>query len=65
MAYNGKLPTTDQLAYLIGRKIELKGTEPTNALGNAMTHLQEKFALLDEAITKDLKDNVDVIFEKL
>lgn len=64
-AYNGKIPTTDTLAYLIGRKIERDGTTPTNALGDAMKNLEEKFNLLDEAITKDLKDNVDVIFEKL
>lgn len=29
---SGKLPTTKQLAFLISRKISIKGTEPTNLL---------------------------------
>jgi hypothetical protein len=64
-AYNGKIPTIDTLAYLIGRKIEREGTNATNALGTAMVKMEEKFNLLDDAITQDLKDNVDIIFEKL
>lgn len=63
MAYNGKLPTMDTLAYLIGRKIERYGTSPTNALNTTMTNIEQKFSTLDDAIDTDLKDNVDLIFE--
>ena len=34
--YNGKLPTTNQLAYLIGRKIAKKGIPATNILSNTI-----------------------------
>lgn len=34
---NGKLPTENQLAYLIGRKISKVGTKPTNLLRNTLS----------------------------
>ena len=37
---NGKLPTENQLAYLISRKISLKGTKPTHLLENTMNDFQ-------------------------
>lgn len=33
---NGKLPTNNQLAFLIGRKISRVGTEPTHLLSNTL-----------------------------
>ena len=37
---NGKLPTENQLAYLISRKISLKGTKPTHLLENTINDFQ-------------------------
>lgn len=37
---NGKLPTENQLAYLISRKISLEGTKPTHLLENTMNDFQ-------------------------
>lgn len=37
---NGKLPTTDQLAFLIGRKISKVGTPATHIITNSMNEFQ-------------------------
>lgn len=44
---NGKLPTTNQLAYLISRKIATKGIKPTYALRDSIT----KFDLVGRLTT--------------
>ena len=44
---NGKLPTTNQLAYLISRKIATKGIKPTYALKDSIT----KFGLVGRLTT--------------
>lgn len=44
---NGKLPTTNQLAYLISRKIATKGIKPTYALKDSIT----KFDLVGRLTT--------------
>lgn len=52
--YNGKLPTTDQLAYLIGRKIATKGIKPRPILQNTI----DTFGLasmLDQWIKSELE----------
>lgn len=62
--YNGKLPTIDQLAYLIARKIHLRGTRGKYLLQASLDELSV-FDLLDEAITKDLQSQVDnYVFKK-
>lgn len=58
--YNGKLPTVDQLAYLIGRKIHLQGTQGKHPLANTIEYIENNYMeLLDDAITKDLQGQVD------
>lgn len=56
--YKGKLPTTNQLAYLIGRKIATKGTPATNLLSNTKTtfNLENK---LTEAIANALRERTE------
>ena len=59
---NGKLPTPDQLAYLIGRKINELGTTGSNDLHNAVEEINERFLeLIEEAITKDVEEVATVI----
>lgn len=65
----GKLPTPDQLAFLIGRKIAGKspnklegGTKGSNDLHNAIDEVNARFLeLIEEAITKDIDETATVI----
>ena len=57
--YNGKLPTLDQLAYLIGRKIATEGIQPKNYLQNTLDELDLK--PLEDAITRSLENKFDNI----
>ena len=59
----GRLPTEQQLAYLIGKKIAEQGIEPGNQLHNAMDDIFPQFEeRIDEAIALDVNDAVDIIF---
>lgn len=59
----GRLPTEQQLAYLIGKKIAEEGIEPGNQLHNAMDDIFPQFEeRIDEAIALDVNDAVDIIF---
>lgn len=60
--YNGSLPTIDQLAYLIARKISKRGIEGKHLLEESLTEL-DAYMLLDDAITKDLETQVDNVFK--
>lgn len=59
----GKLPTEQQLAFLIGRKIAEEGIEPGNQLHQAIDdtwgHWEDK---IDEAIAMDVEDSLELIF---
>lgn len=58
----GRLPTEQQLAFLIGRKIAEEGIEPGNQLHNAMDDIYHQFEeKIDEAIALDVNDAVDII----
>lgn len=60
---NGKLPTPDQLAFLIGRKISEEGTQGTKDLHSALVDINDEFeALIMEAISKDVDEMSTVIF---
>lgn len=58
-AINGKLPTENQLAYLIGRKIATKGIQPTHLLEKTV----ENFAL-EKKIYNELEILIAKSFEK-
>lgn len=59
-AYNGKLPTENQLAYLIARKIHLQGTEGKHILSNTLDIFENNYMqLIEDAITKDLENQLD------
>lgn len=63
---NGKLPTEQQLTYLIARKIANEGIEPTNALKNTQSQINAEFeARISEAITQDIQREVDVLWWSL
>lgn len=62
-ARTGKLPTEEQLAFLIGRKIAEEGIEPGYQLRDAMqdnkVDMEDR---IDEAISLDINASLDVIF---
>lgn len=52
---NGRLPKPEQLAYLIGRKINEEGTKGSFDLTDAVTNCNRKYEqLIAEALAKDL-----------
>lgn len=62
---NGKLPTEQQLAYLIGRKISEVGTKGTNNLENTVKNINSKYnELIESAITEDVSNELTVIFSE-
>lgn len=59
---NGKLPTVEQLSYLIGRKIAIKGIPPTPVLATTTRTLNEEFFdKIYEAIRLDAANAVKTI----
>lgn len=67
---NGRIPSVDQLTYLIGRKISIDGTEPHPFFEPAREEAIEKFELaIDQAISLDIEDfineSVDRMFDEL
>lgn len=54
---NGKIPTIDQLTFLISRKIAEKGIEPRYYLNNTLDEID--LTPLEEAITKSLGKQLD------
>ena len=64
--HNGKevtiLPTVQQIAFLVRRKISLEGTEPRNAFEYAYEHLIGIYEpLIIEAFTEDMLENEGVV----
>lgn len=63
---NGKLPTTNQLAYLIARKIGLEGIAPRPLLQRSVDNVWEVFEeFIAEAFAKDLETEIEIILETL
>lgn len=60
---NGKLPTPNQLAYLIGRKISEVGTEGSHDLEKSSKTISEEYEeLILEALEKDINEDLDQTF---
>lgn len=59
---NGKLPTLDQLTFLISRSIARNGIQPKNYLANTIREF-EYDPQFYEAVHKDIERNVDLIFK--
>ncbi|MBR3591012.1 MAG: hypothetical protein IKK89_04660 [Alistipes sp.] len=60
---NGRLPTTNQLVYLIGRKIAQKGIPPTPALALSVEGVyQQMLVAISNALSKDLGERVAQVF---
>lgn len=57
---NGKLPTENQLAYLIGRKIANEGFEGSNDLENTMEEVDYE-TIIEEALEADVMAGLDEI----
>lgn len=63
---NGLTPTTNQLAFLIGRKIAQEGTKGSHLLEKSMEEINElMMADLEDAITEDIMGDVDVMIKTL
>lgn len=54
---NGKIPTINQLTYLISRKIEEKGIEPRYYLNNTLEEID--LTPLQEGVTRSLAQQLD------
>ena len=62
----GKLPTTDQLAFLISKKIATKGIQGKNLLGKAIDILEKQYNdKLEDAVTKDVTKEIDNQLNKI
>lgn len=60
---DGRIPTENQLVYLIGRKIASAGIEPGYQLRDSIKETMEDFeAAIEEAIGKDVSAYIDILF---
>lgn len=60
--FDGRLPDTKQLAYLIGRKISEEGTTGTHSLEQTIDEVNTIYELkIEEAIMKDLTSDINAI----
>ena len=58
---NGKLPTTQQLAFLISRKIGLEGIAPRPLLQKSVDNVWDVFEeYIAEAFAKDLENDIEI-----
>ena len=62
---NGKLPTPNQLAYLIGRTISEVGTTGTHNVRDTVRLINERYEeKIGQAISEDINNELDVIFSQ-
>ena len=65
-AYKGKLPTINQLAFLISRSIGNKGLKAHNNLGNAVDQVNATYkAKIIQAFNQDIHDNMGILLKDL
>ena len=63
---NGKLPTNDQLAYLIARKIGLEGITPQPILKQSVDSVMDvMMEFIEEALAKDIQAELDIIYKEV
>lgn len=63
---NGKLPTTEQLTFLIGRKIATEGIAPRYILKKTLEQINKEYEdKISEALTEDLITTVNEVFALL
>ena len=61
---NGKLPTPQQLAFLIGRKIATKGIEAGNQLADTLEEINDIYmSKIELALEKDLDESFGLIIK--
>ena len=59
---NGKLPTVEQLAYMIQHKIAKEGTKPQKFFWDSVDETTEGFMSdIERALEKDMDRNVDAM----
>lgn len=64
--YNGVLPTEKQLAYLIGRKIALEGTQGTHTLERTVEDVNGQMLMsIKQAIIEDIGDDFNTVLVML
>lgn len=64
--YNGKLPTENQLAFLISRSIAKKGIRPRPIFNDSLDDAMNDFENgLEDAFTKDVENEMDKIMTVL
>lgn len=65
-AINGKVPTTNQLAFLISRKIANEGIEAKNYLENTLNESEDLIERLAERIAEQIiEDNENIINDEI
>ena len=57
--YNGKVPTTRQLAFLIARGISKNGTKPTKLLQTTINNSDDLIAKLIDELAKQLQEEIN------
>lgn len=62
----GRLPTPQQLAYLIGRKISEEGTKGTHDLENTLRDVNAVYMdRIEEAVLEDVMGDLDIIISRI
>lgn len=62
---NRRLPTPEQLAYLIGRKISEVGTTGTHNLRDTVRMINERYEeKIAQAVNEDIDNELDLIFSQ-
>lgn len=61
----GRVPSTEQLAFLIGRKIAEEGTEGRHLLERSIESTQDWIELIEDAIDLDIEAELDEILKIL
>ena len=62
-SYSGKLPTTDQLTFLIARKIANKGIVGKEILQKALERLDT--TIIDTETTKDINNQLNIVLNEI